>query len=142
MNPKNEISNTEDVIDSRDIEERINWLIENRDEFQAENTLLDYPGFESGDESKWAEWDSEYGQELRNLETLRDDCDTSEWKDGVQLIRDTYFEDYAQELAEDIGAINRNSTWPNNCIDWEEAASQLQQDYSSVQFDGVDYWFR
>jgi hypothetical protein len=142
MNPKNEISNTEDVIDSRDIEERINWLIENRDEFQAENTLPDYLGFESDDESKWAEWDSEYGQELRNLETLRNDCDTSEWKDGVQLIRDTYFEDYAQELAEDIGAINRNSTWPNNCIDWEQAADELKIDYTPVEFDGVDYWFR
>ena len=61
---------------------------------------------------------------------------------GETLIRDTYFEDYARELAEDIGAINRDASWPNNCIDWEEAASQLQQDYFSVEYGDVIYWIR
>lgn len=52
------------------------------------------------------------------------------------------FEEYAQELAEDIGAIDRNSVWPNNCIDWEKAADELQYDYSSVDIDGKTYYFR
>lgn len=49
---------------------------------------------------------------------------------------------HAQELADDIGAIDRNATWPCNCIDWDEAAEQLQQDYTEVDFDGVTYWVR
>lgn len=60
----------------------------------------------------------------------------------VTLIRDDYFEQYARDLADDIGAINRDATWPNTHIDWEAAARDLQQDYSSVEWDGVTYWYR
>lgn len=52
------------------------------------------------------------------------------------------FEEYAQELAEDIGAIDRNLTWPNNCIDWEKAADELKYDYSEVDIEGRTYYFR
>jgi len=58
------------------------------------------------------------------------------------LIRDSYFRDYAQELAEDIGAINRDASWPNNCIDWDRATRELQMDYSDVEIYGVTYWYR
>ena len=34
------------------------------------------------------------------------------------------------------------SLWPYSCIDWEQAAEELQQDYMSVEFDGVTYWMR
>lgn len=60
----------------------------------------------------------------------------------VGFIADSYFEQYAKELAEDIGAINRDATWPNTCIDWAQAARELQQDYSSVTINGSDYWYR
>lgn len=39
-------------------------------------------------------------------------------------------EDFAQQIAEDIGAIDKNAGWPNNCIDWEYAAKELMWDYS------------
>lgn len=66
----------------------------------------------------------------------------SDWQDGAQLIRESYFQDYAQQLADDIGAVNANATWPNNCIDWEQAARELVVDYTSVDFDGVAYFVR
>jgi hypothetical protein len=53
------------------------------------------------------------------------------------LIRDSYFEDYARELADDIGAIDRHAQWPTNHIDWESAAEALQEDYTSAVLDGV-----
>lgn len=34
--------------------------------------------------------------------------------------------DYAQELAEDIGAISRDAQWPLYCIDWERAWRELE----------------
>lgn len=61
---------------------------------------------------------------------------------GATLVRDSYFEDYARELAEDCGLIQRDAHWPNDCIDWERAARELQMDYTSVEFDGVEYWVR
>lgn len=58
------------------------------------------------------------------------------------MISEDDFEDYARELAEDIGAISRDTQWPATCIDWEYAAHELKMDYSEVEVDGVTYYFR
>lgn len=58
------------------------------------------------------------------------------------LIADSYFERYAEELAEDIGAIPHDAQWPANRIDWEAAADDLRMDYTAVTFDGNDYLMR
>jgi hypothetical protein len=116
----NEISNTDDVIDSRDVIARIEEL-------------------EAQDERDESETD-----ELAALKALADEASgyAADWEHGETLIRDSYFEEYAQELAEDCGMVNANATWPNNCIDWDQAARELQMDYTAVDFDGVTYWIR
>ena len=38
-------------------------------------------------------------------------------------------EEFAQELAEELGAIDHDATWPMNCIDWKKAARELMYDY-------------
>jgi hypothetical protein len=58
------------------------------------------------------------------------------------LIRESYFTEYAQQMAEDIGAISKDSAWPACHIDWDEAADALKIDYTSVDFDGVTYYYR
>lgn len=124
-----EILNTEDVIDSRDVIDRIEELESDREDCETDDDR--------------AEFDEEFGDELRGLVALRDECEGSgDWKYGETLIRDSYFEDYAQELAEDCGMIKRDFQWPYTCIDWEQAARELQQDYMSVDFGGVTYWMR
>ncbi len=60
----------------------------------------------------------------------------------VQFIADSYFEEYARELAEDIGAIDHDAQWPNSYIDWDAAAKALLVDYSSVEINGATYWYR
>lgn len=64
-----------------------------------------------------------------------------EWYPGF-LIRDSHFQDYAQELAEDCGLLENATSWPLNCIDWEQAARELKYDYSCADFRGVTLWFR
>jgi hypothetical protein len=123
MSIPNEIHNGMDIIDSRDIIARINWLESEPDD----DDLLT----------------EEEQEELEALQKLQMDCeDYSEWGYGMTLIRDSYFEEYAEGLAEDIGAIDRNANWPLNHIDWEAAANDLKMDHTCVDFDGVDYWFR
>lgn len=39
-------------------------------------------------------------------------------------------EDFARETADQLGAIDKNASWPMNCIDWEYAAKELMYDYS------------
>lgn len=60
----------------------------------------------------------------------------------VQLIDESYFQEYAQELAEDCGVVDTNARWPMNCIDWEQATRELQVDYSSIEIRGFTYWYR
>lgn len=121
-----DISKTDDIIDVRDIIARV-------EEIEAiEEPLRDCQA-----------------EELKELGSLLDDLKgyggDEQWRGDwypVTLIRDSYFQAYAEELAEDCGMINSDATWPNNCIDWERAARELRQDYSSVEFDGVTYWYR
>jgi hypothetical protein len=114
------IENSESVIDSRDVIARINYL-------------------ESDEDSL----DEEEREELAALRALAEEASGSpDWQYGETLIRDSYFTEYAQELAEDIGAINKDAGWPNSYIDWDAAADALKMDYSSAEFDGVTYWIR
>jgi len=61
---------------------------------------------------------------------------------GETLIPEEDFEEHARELAEEIGAVADFSAWPCTAIDWKQAASDLQTDYSTVTFDGTDYYYR
>jgi len=39
-------------------------------------------------------------------------------------------EDFAQDMAEQLGSIDESAQWPQTCIDWERAAKELMYDYS------------
>lgn len=140
----NEISSNDDTIDVRDVIARVEEL---REERQAYNGDEWSP--EAGMDNLWAAECPDDDEELCRLAALLEECKGNggdeQWEGEwypVTLVRDSYFEDYARELADDIGAINTEIGWPNNCIDWERAARELQQDYTSVEFDGVTYWTR
>jgi hypothetical protein len=137
------ISNSDDLIDSRDVIERINELSETRDEL-----LYQIDAAEDKEEAEAAkialeDWEeSDEGLELKVLLKLQEEAEGGDWEYGETLIRDSYFEQYAQDFAEDIGAIDPNANWPLNHIDWGAAAEELKQDYNCVDFDGEDYWIR
>jgi antirestriction protein len=70
--------------------------------------------------------------------------DTLRWYDtnnGPEFIAEDDFEDYAREMAEDMDGIE-TSRWPYTCIDWEKAADELRQDYTTITYDGEDYLTR
>lgn len=79
-------------------------------------------------------------EELEELRELRDEI--REWSNGVTLIPESEFEDYARDLAEDIGAVSGDKKWPATCIDWEEAARELKYDYSACEYQGTTYYYR
>lgn len=117
----NEITNWDDVIDSRDVIERIAEL----EELLADDLI------EEQDHA-----------ELLALRYLAEEGSTTtdDWQHGVTLIRDSYFVDYAKDLADELGLMESESQWPYTCIDWDEAAHELRQDYTQVDFDGAEYW--
>ena len=119
---------TADIIDVRDIIARVEELedaisnsVETATEFAEHQDLLKI---------------------LSDLEGMGGD---EQWRGNwypVTLINNMYFKTYAQELAEEIGAVDTDAKWPNNCIDWDMAARELQHDYSAVDIDGTTYWTR
>jgi hypothetical protein len=128
---RRDISNSADILDSRDVIKRIAELESDRDSFEPE------------DGETWPEAFPEEAAELEALEALAKEGEGSaDWNHGETLSRDSYFEDYARELADDIGAIKSDAGWPNSFIDWKAAAEALQVDYFNVDFDGVTYWIR
>ena len=115
----NTVNNGQDVIDSRDVIARIEELVDddNRDECKDDEL-----------------------EALQALESEAYGC--SDWEHGEALIRDSYFEEYAQDLAEDCCDIPNRNEWPVRCIDWVQAADELKMDYSQIDFDGAEYWIR
>lgn len=129
-----QITNSEDVIDVRDVIAR----------FEELETELD--GAHSDDETnEILDFRAEFDTLKSLLEDLEGNGGDEDWRGSwypVILVRDSYFRDFAQQEAEDLDLIKSDAHWPNNCIDWDQAAEQLKQDYSTVEFDGVTYWYR
>lgn len=122
------ITNTDDRIDGRDAQERIEWLEHIKDNSDPDENTFD-----------------EYDQtELDTLLALKkeyvDSFSEDSWGFGAIFIRESHFDDYAQEFAEDCDLVRTDAVWPNNCIDWEQAARELAMDYTTITFDGVDYY--
>ena len=86
---------------------------------------------------------SETKEELRPYKDLAEQCQNyGEWRYGTRLIHKREFKNYAREFAEDIGVVDKRADWPMNCIDWDQAADELENDYSSFDFDGEEYLMR
>ena len=158
-----------DILDSRDLIERADELLDERedlvaavaeaeDEFTEANALANAsPGDERAVEDALAaqrravlaqqalsDWLEENDDELDALVSLCGECKgyAEDWRHGVALVADDHFRDYAEELADEIGAVDRHATWPLSHIDWKAAAEELKQDYTSVTLFGRDYWYR
>ena len=125
MKTPESIDSHSSIIDSREVEARIDWL---------EDMLTD---------AEYKESNPDEVEELQALLDFRDEVGSSEWQHGMSLINEGYFDDYARELAEDIhGAAIRNAEWPFSCIDWEQAAHDLRMDYSSAEYDDTTFYYR
>jgi hypothetical protein len=144
----NTIDNMQDVLDSRDIFERIEELEQVRDDFYAENEIT--PNEIGNMENlKYKEWEeSDDAKELNDLSSFMDDFKgyggDEQWRGDwypVTIIRDSYFEDYTEELIKDCGYIDKDfPSWI--AIDWGKTAEAVQEDYTSAEFDGITYWAR
>jgi hypothetical protein len=87
--------------------------------------------------------DPEDSKEYESLKALADEASdySSDWNYGETLIRYDYWRTYVQELLEDCGDIPANI--PHYIeIDWQATARNIAVDYTTVSFDGVDYYIR
>lgn len=130
-----EITNSEDLIDVRDVIAR----------FEELETELD-DAHEDSETNEALDLRAEFDTLKELLEDLKGNGGGDEdWRGDwypITLVRDSHFRDFAQQEAEDLDLIKADARWPNNCIDWDQAADELKSDYTTVEFDGVTYWYR
>lgn len=126
----------------------LNELAEEFDQLRA--MVADHEGGEHADE-EWGDPEDcpkcdpvgEAAERLGALDALDQEIDLPETaRNEGSAIPEDEFEDYAEQLAEDIGAIDREARWPLNRIDWEAAAEDLKVDYTEFDFDGTTYLVR
>jgi len=107
-----------DTLDSRDIIARIEDLLAHQNDLNADEQ-----------------------HELDALLSLEEDAeDSPDWRYGVTLVNDRYFVAYTQEIAEENVRADALNRWPYTCIDWEQAAQELQHDYISCTYQGQTFW--
>lgn len=119
-------------IDSRDLIDRLSTL--GVDNWCA----VDYDDTDTDDR---AEIDA-----LVDALTVLYDSSEDTCEDGIFGVAESEWVDYAQEFADDTGAVpdavKEGHRWPLYCIDWERAARDLAHAYSLVTIDGTDYYVR
>ena len=162
-NTPDEITNSEDILDSCNIQERYDYLTERiqdafsdagRDSVDFESCVENWKEgnrldsilsrlvhLEMLDESELEEW--------KTIKTVFIDqfSTNSEWGYGMVFLRDSYMdEDWAENQCKDLGYFgtvkNELPSFIYNNINWQGILEDLQQDYTTVDFDGVDYWYR
>jgi len=141
--PRTTIDNSESVLDSRDIIERIEEIEQAREAYIEENAGEDASAdVRTSQGDAWALFFPGDAAELAALSKLAKDGEgAADWHHGETLIRDDYFTEYVCELLEDCGEIPRDL--PHYvAVDWHKTAENVRVDYFPVDFDGVTYWLR
>ena len=123
-------------LDSRELEERIHELI-----IEFVDTTEDDPAdIMSVDDWKFGLTEDD-AEELAALLELREEAEDMGWEYGIQFIPEDDFPGYVEELATDCGYISADLPgWI--VIDWDETAQNVTEDYATVEFQGVSYYFR
>jgi len=118
MTKRDEITGTEDIIDSRDVITRLEYL-------------------------EGIERDEEEEEEFKALSAFAKEAEdyAEDWLHGAALIHESYFTTYVQEMLEQCCEIPRDL--PHYIvIDWEATAQNIRIDYTEIDFDGQAYLVR
>jgi uncharacterized protein (UPF0335 family) len=139
-----------DIIDVRDIIERVEELDETRESLREEFDSM--PENEGVDFDNWVcnqvGFSREEQNELDNLaavlEELKGYGGDEQWRGDwypITLIRESHFTEYTREMLEDCGTIPRDlPAWVH--IDWEATAREVKMDYSYISIGEMDYLYR
>lgn len=141
---RRDLDNSADIIDSRDVIARIEEIeTELRDAHEGEGSKADFDVWLSDMADNDQGTLQEAAQELFALRDLVKEAEgyAGDWLHGATLIRHSYFVEYCQDMLSDLGDLPREI--PSYVvIDWEATADNLKVDYTTVDFDGVEYYIR
>lgn len=125
---------TDDIMDSRDIIEQIDYL-ENLLEEMEDPDLTDEDRAELTDEFDSEEYDA--------LKALADEAEgyIPDWEYGATFISESHFTDYCMDTLIDVGYMPADLPgWI--VIDEEATAENMKADYTEYEFRGTTYYAR
>lgn len=135
-------TNTDSVIDSRDIIERIEELeIKLNTLWEVEKEDIPFDVFLETLYSASNHIGLDVADEYKILKALAEECEqyASDWEYGETLIHRDYFEQYMDEMIEDCYELPKDLPyWMSIKLDYDA----LEQDYTSVYFDGEEFLIR
>lgn len=146
---------SDNVIDTRDIQDRIDEINDEIDTLKEEindlsNEIDDLEeeeedGNQSLIDEKLDDIDDKKGEievlqeELKQLLEIKDEV--PEFEDGNTLINADYWVEYCEELCKDCGYLSSDLPWWIE-IDWEKTAENIAVDYSIVEIQGETFYYR
>ena len=146
------ISNSDDVIDSRDIISRIEELYDDLHDYYSDYVLeCEEDKTDGGSFDDWLDLEDCYRDEkdeyLILAKLASEASDSPDWTYGETLIHEDYFTKYTEELIDDCYELPKemqsgNWPWRHITIDYDAAADDLKQDYFTVNYDGQIYYIR
>lgn len=135
-----EVNNRQDVLDSRDIQKRIDELESDINLLKDELEELLDEAEEDRDTDRIGEIEEEIVNIKSELKPLLElaDAGIPDWKYGTTLIHEDYWVKFVQDICEDI-----SGPIPDYIVvDWEATADNIAQDYSQIDYDGETYYYR
>lgn len=141
------ITNTQDIIDSRDIIKRIEELEGFFDTCQHCGEGQDIELAEKTNKCSDCEQELLEDLEIEELADLQDVFNQAEgcgaFNHGESLIHESYFVEYCEELCCDIGDIPGDLPWyiASN-IEWDGVANDIKADYMEINLGGASYFMR
>ena len=130
---------TSDIMDSRDLIERLEELRAKLEEVRATN---------EDPSSGGAAMDEDERQELEDLEALAKECEGyGAWEHGETIIPRDAFVDHITELIDDCYEMPKDMNsgkWPfcHMTMNYEAAAQEAETDYMSVMVRGHEFLMR
>lgn len=132
----------DDVLDMRDLAKLAESCEEIVKAYEAGDTDLDYDADDVIDAQETLAALAAMMADLAVPFGPVSDALTAYGDDEPTLIAESHFTAYAQEMAEEMGAVKKDAPWPLMHIDWEAAADELLPDYNECRLDGHDYYIR
>ena len=141
-----ELNSNDDVIDVRDVIERYEELEDEKESLEADVVDASSPDDLEQAETALEEWKADNGAEFTALKDLLEELagngGDEQWRGDwypVTLIRYSYFESYMDEMLEDCGELPKDlPCYLSITVDYDA----LKMDYSTVEIDGIDYYYR
>ena len=132
-------------LDTRDLAERrealkqeiLDSFLENFPHYEEMTESFEDIRFEEEEIESWKEDFEDELKEIEEINTIEIELG-SEFEYGVTLVDVDDWEEYVEELLEDIGYIPKDfPSWIE--IDWEATANNVRQDYIEVEYQGNSY---